>query len=449
MLYNKTNSSLQWKFKMTIFPCGNIYSIRCRVVILAVLFIVVFYGYLVHFAQFSFLKIICRMPGSYSRENKLTYGIMFDAGSTGSRIHVFLFTRAKGDGLLELTEEHFYQVKPGLSDYANNPKQGAHSIEGLLKKSEEIIPKEQWKLTPVSLKATAGLRLLPQNSSKQLLMEVDRLFKDSPFFIPDQNTVDIMDGPDEGLFAWITVNFLLGGLQSSSSKLYGTLDLGGGSTQITLNPVKLITLKDLPSGFKRYFNFANNQFTLYTHSYLGLGLMAARTSILQLGTTEQQSDRKETKISPCLHSSFTDHWKFGDKSFDVGGLDNYGFNSCAEKVQKFVVDSKVHKPDGIGSIEMYAFSYFYDRAVDMGLIDEQTGGTITVGDLVRGAKESCSGVPGSSPYLCLDATFIVTLLKEGYGFTDKRQLMLKRKIDDVEISWALGATLDLFDKMTR
>ena len=30
------------------------------------------------------------------------------------------------------------------------------------------------------------------------------------------------------------------------------------------------------------------------------------------------ADRKETKISPCLHSSFTDHWKFGDKSFDVG-----------------------------------------------------------------------------------------------------------------------------------
>lgn len=26
------------------------------------------------------------------------------------------------DGLLELSEEHFYQVKPGLSDYANNPE---------------------------------------------------------------------------------------------------------------------------------------------------------------------------------------------------------------------------------------------------------------------------------------------------------------------------------------
>ena len=51
--------------------------------------------------------------------------------------------------------------------------QGADSIKGLLKKSEEIIPKELWKVTPVSLKATAGLRMLPENSSKKLLEEVN------------------------------------------------------------------------------------------------------------------------------------------------------------------------------------------------------------------------------------------------------------------------------------
>lgn len=50
--------------------------------------------------------------------------------------------------------------------------QGSHSIEELLQKSDAIIPKEQRKTTPVALKATAGLRLLPSNSSKQLLEEV-------------------------------------------------------------------------------------------------------------------------------------------------------------------------------------------------------------------------------------------------------------------------------------
>lgn len=40
---------------------------------------------------------------------------------------------------------------------------------------------------------------------------------------------------------------ITGGLGISSSKVYGTLDLGGGSTQITLSPVNLVCV--LP-----YFN---------------------------------------------------------------------------------------------------------------------------------------------------------------------------------------------------
>lgn len=115
---------------------------------------------------------------------------------------------------------------------------------------------------------------------------------------------------------------------------------------------------------------------------------------------------------------------------------------------RVISDSKVHKPVGIQSIEMYAFSYFSDRAVDLGLIDKEKGGTITVGDFINGATEVCSKKDDSLPYLCLDATYIAVLLKEGYGFTEDRKLTLRMKINDVEISWALGATLDLFEKMT-
>ena len=35
---------------------------------------------------------------------------------------------------------------------------------------------------------------------------------------------------------------------------------------------------------------------------------------------------------------------------------------------------------------------------------------------------ACSSESKSFPYLCLDATFIVTLFKEGYGFSDDRPL---------------------------
>lgn len=325
---------------------------------------------------------------------------------------------------------------------------GSQSIEGLLQKSEDIIPKERWKATPVALKATAGLRLLPSNSSQQLLEEVRRLFQESPYHFSDLSNVGIMDGPDEGLFAWITVNFLLEGLKSDSSKLFGTLDLGGGSTQITLCPVDQRTLQEAPVGFRRHLKIAKRQFTPYTHSYLGLGLMAARTSILELGHALKE-DGKDVKHSPCIHNNFRGTWKFGiHHSIDIGGDGSYGFSACMEHAKRAIAKSKVHRPIGISSIQMYAFSYYYDRAVDLTLIDTEKGGTITVGDFVRGAKQACSKESKSSPYLCLDSTYIVALLKEGFGFTEDRKLTLQKKIDGVEVSWALGATLDLFGKMT-
>ena len=53
--------------------------------------------------------------------------------------------------------------------------QGAGSLVELLEKTKEYIPKEKWNATPLSLKATAGLRLLPEDKAKALLDEVSVL----------------------------------------------------------------------------------------------------------------------------------------------------------------------------------------------------------------------------------------------------------------------------------
>ena len=47
--------------------------------------------------------------------------------------------------------------------------------------------------------------------------------------------VAIMSGLDEGVWSWVTVNFLLR-LVRSPAHSYGILDLGGGSVQITFVP---------------------------------------------------------------------------------------------------------------------------------------------------------------------------------------------------------------------
>lgn len=59
------------------------------------------------------------------------------------------------------------------------------------------------------MKATAGLRLLPEKKADAILNEAKKLFRSSGFHVTD-NSVSIMDGVDEGLFSWFTVNFLLG-----------------------------------------------------------------------------------------------------------------------------------------------------------------------------------------------------------------------------------------------
>jgi len=68
------------------------------------------------------------------------------------------------------------------------------------------------------LKATAGLRLLPADRAGALLDEAKNLLAASGFSLA-QDGVAILDGIDEGLFSWFTVNFLLGELRNIESFL--------------------------------------------------------------------------------------------------------------------------------------------------------------------------------------------------------------------------------------
>ncbi|KAJ1995936.1 Guanosine-diphosphatase, partial [Coemansia thaxteri] len=58
------------------------------------------------------------------------YVLMVDAGSTGSRIHVYKFNYCKEHP--ELEDEIFEQVKPGLSSFENDAGAAAHSLDSLM-----------------------------------------------------------------------------------------------------------------------------------------------------------------------------------------------------------------------------------------------------------------------------------------------------------------------------
>ncbi|KAJ8976174.1 hypothetical protein NQ317_002063 [Molorchus minor] len=98
--------------------------------------------------------------------HKLQHAVVIDVGSTGSRVDTCF-----------LDKELFEHTKPGLSSFAKEPEKGVATIANLLEKAKKEIPKEYWSSTPLILKATAGLRLLPAEQAEKLLDSVKELFK--------------------------------------------------------------------------------------------------------------------------------------------------------------------------------------------------------------------------------------------------------------------------------
>ncbi|GJQ77327.1 hypothetical protein Trydic_g20745 [Trypoxylus dichotomus] len=256
------------------------------------------------------------------------HAVVIDAGSTGSRVLAFSFHKAYLDGHLILEKELFVHTKPGLSSYVDNPEAGAATIASLIEKAKDEIPKQYWSSTPLILKATAGLRLLPTEKADALLKAVKDLFDRTPF-LTDNESVAIMDGTDEGIFSWFTVNFLL-----------------------------------------------------------------------------------------------------------------VDFDKCAAYVEDYV-KSIAQPPVELPDKRIYAFSYYFDRAADVGLIDESTGGRVKVSDFKGAAKKVCNEANADQPFMCLDLTFIWILLEKGFGLRLDTTVFLYKKILGHEISWALGSAYSL------
>lgn len=386
---------------------------------------------------------------------KLVHAVVIDAGSTGSRVLAFTFHEAYLDGHLILDKELFEYTKPGLSSFVDNPEKGVASINSLLEKAKKEIPEKYWQKTPLILRATAGLRMLPQMKAERLLNSVRDLFKKAPFLTID-DSVAIMDGTDEGIFSWFTVNFLLERIGGNPEKTVAALDLGGGSTQVTFSPATPETLSQ-----KDHIHQAiapQGSIPVFTHSYLGLGLMAARKEII---TYNQGAANNVT--SECVNPIITNKkFQYAGVNYHVSGLkENFptikvpgssysaaeetpivSFKVCSEIITDYV-KSKAKPIGELPQKQINAFSYYFDRAAEVGLIDEMKGGQVKVSQFKEVAETVCKQANTEQPFMCLDLTFIWSLLENGFGLRPDTKVFLFKKVNGHEISWALGAAYGL------
>ncbi|KAI8065866.1 nucleoside phosphatase GDA1/CD39 [Gongronella butleri] len=410
---------------------------------------------------------------------KHVYALMVDAGSTGSRIHVYQFKPADSasqslESLQFDDEVLFQQTIPGLSAY--DPQGAAQSLDPLLEAALAAVPAAQHRWTPIAVKATAGLRLLGHEQSEAILDAVyDRLHTRYPFMIVGgrQHGVSIMDGKDEAVYAWITVNSLLSRLGTNETA--AIFDLGGGSTQIVFEPKHWFhhpsTLPTKTPDSDDVLTAADHQFTLnhdghthtlYQHSYLGYGLMEVRKLVHQT-ILENAADPQR---HPCLPHGLA--WTHKDDS-DVQFVGAGHLADC-----KAVIDSVLNKDavchispcafDGVHQPKLassfpngpiYIFSYFFDRTQPLGLPAkfklpqlEALMASVCSGQLLNRVNDPDLRFELlDRPEWCLDLTYIYRLLSYGYEIPNDRWIHVAKKIHGVETGWCLGAAIALLDDM--
>ncbi|GMT10421.1 hypothetical protein PFISCL1PPCAC_1718 [Pristionchus fissidentatus] len=399
----------------------------------------------------------------HTREPCRFFAIVIDAGSTGTRLQLYRFVHStRSTGLpFHAEKESFYEVKPGLSSFFDRPLEASKSVQELIDIAMEIVPEELRGRTPIALKATAGLRLLPGDAAQRIMEEVDSVVRSSGFACIG-NCVGILDGSDEGVFSWFTLNLLLARFyhdaagneaDPTASRSAAAFDLGGGSTQVTYWPHSDAVFLSHPQS-RHDIDFFQSHMHLYTHSYLGSGLQAARLNILQGESTD---DDQNELTSPCFpHDFHLSKWEQGLKEWSVRGTADYSLTSCQETVKNFIKRSEIAKlKDLRGSSHLYLFSYFSDRAKQAGLVKEgETSKKVTVREWEDAARRACS-VPSSSfssdsphwlVWQCLDFTYIHSLLKDGYGFDDDQIIIPVASINGMGVSWALGMAYSLVDE---
>mmetsp|Transcript_26624 Transcript_26624/g.36754 ORF Transcript_26624/g.36754 Transcript_26624/m.36754 type:complete len:459 (+) Transcript_26624:153-1529(+) len=391
------------------------------------------------------------------------YAVVFDAGSTGSRVHIFRFkSSSKGYILLDDT---FEQLKPGLSSFAADPKKGAASLSPLIERALQTVPKEARSITTLELRATAGLRLLPDDQSENLLQAVRDILSATPFLFDSTESATIMDGADEGAFQWLSINYLLGNLGGTPSGTVAAVDLGGGSVQMAF-ALPQNKAASAPKGFVRGLRGGGATYHVYVHSYLGYGLMAARAAILgAVGPSDSH---------PCIANGHNGSYVYGGSTVGVHANENSDFERCATTSESILNKDKACEvvPNtecsfngiwGGGDVQksIYVSSYFWDRAEQSGIISGPNAISETVNPVLFGkmAQEAC-GVSSVSevtekyasvdakdvPYFCMDLVYCHTLLSKGFEVGPDTEMTLVKRIsyngNEIEAAWPLGAAIN-------
>lgn len=372
--------------------------------------------------------------------SKQRYGIMVDAGSSGTRAHIFTWQSTKGIPNVQPasngTHPYLHKVKIPLAKAAKDMSLIEEIFKPIIIYASQKIPSSYLSKTRIYIYATAGMRLLSDVDQERVINTTyEFLTEHSPFKVKYQS-IRIIDGIEEGIFGWISVNHLLGNFMNNKPTV-GALDMGGASFQIALE----VSSTEKPL---QVVKIGPQRFPMYSYSYLGYGANEALKSVTRSLYAITPKNENEFK-HPCYPKNFKDKYK--DRSF-VGTGD---FEECSSLADQILLQAtsflSIQVPSLSTTNEFVAMSSFF-YANDFLKLSP----TSSLEELKKASSEFCSTdydeyskthkVNEYTSTYCWYPVYQWNVLTKGYGFADGKTKV--SKLDDIngaELSWAIGAML--------
>lgn len=461
----------------------------------------------------KYLSIAESMEATDTLNSALNYGIVVDCGSSGSRVFVYYWPPHNGNPhtLLDIRQmrDHDHKpvvkkIKPGISTLANIPAKASSYLKPLLSFAAAHVPQSKHKETPLYILCTAGMRLLSDSQQAAILED---LVTDVPLefdFLFSSSHAEVISGKQEGVYAWIGINFVLGRFDHadeedatvevttsaqnqhpiSRRRTVGIMDMGGASLQIAYEVPNLISFsspqeeeaaKSVLAEFNLGCDVEHTQhvYRVYVTTFLGFGGNMARqryedrlfnntfTKNRFLTTQTGLSDDKPY-LDPCLPLGLSDAVARDNRTLYLRGQGDWG--RCQEAVRPFLglhngtmsLYGIYQAPINFSNSEFYGFSEFYYCMEDV----LRMGGQYHSGKYSEAAKEYCATQWSTLKkrldnqlfsqqadinrlkYQCFKSAWVYEVLHSGFRFpSDYPSLKTAQLVYDKEVQWTLGAIL--------
>ena len=280
--------------------------------------------------------------------------LIFDAGSSATRIYGYQYENAENissfSTLYEInsTQNAFEKTEDTtFYDIATSESAIETIMTSLIKNYADLqIPESQRPNVLLLIYATGDVRKLPQEKQDEIVNKVYEYAKTNTTYRVEKENVRILNGVEEGIFGWISVNQLLGNFDNRT-ETKPVYEIGGSSAQIVF---ELTENADDPllKDFVHNTKIGKESYNLFSYSFLGFGCDNAAVTLHRKLLEQQEGPEYE---SPCVYTGFKLPLTIDDKEYTFVG--NVDYDKCYDLISNEVYIQK----ENIGSFK----SLFYDN----------------------------------------------------------------------------------------